>query len=41
METSFHLKCRHTVFGTVTDGMDVVYSIEQGDTMQSVMASPE
>ncbi len=35
-----HLDGRHTVFGKVTDGMDVVDSIEQGDTMQSVSASP-
>lgn len=31
-----HLDGRHTVFGKVTDGMDVVDSIEQGDRMTSV-----
>ncbi len=40
METRLHLKSRHTVFGEVTDGMEVVDSIEKGDTMQSVSASP-
>ncbi|NBB86930.1 MAG: peptidylprolyl isomerase, partial [Bacteroidetes bacterium] len=34
-----HLDGRHTVFGKVTDGMDVVDSIAQGDTMQSVTIS--
>jgi peptidyl-prolyl cis-trans isomerase B (cyclophilin B) len=34
-----HLDGRHTVFGNVTDGMDVVDSIAQGDTMQSVTVS--
>ena len=34
-----HLDGRHTVFGKVTDGMDVVDSITQGDTMQSVTVS--
>ena len=31
-----HLNGRHTVFGTVTEGMDAVDSIRQGDTMDSV-----
>lgn len=31
-----HLDGKHTVFGTVTDGQDVVDAIEQGDEMQSV-----
>ena len=35
-EAQPHLDGRHTVFGRVTDGMDVVNSIEQGDTIESV-----
>ncbi len=31
-----HLNGRHTVFGEVTEGMDVVDAIKQGDTMDSV-----
>lgn len=31
-----HLDGRHTVFGEVTNGMDVVNSIQQGDMMKSV-----
>src|SRR5690606_30290589 len=31
-----HLNGRHTVFGRVMDGQDVVDAIEQGDTMQKV-----
>ena len=31
-----HLNGRHTVFGKVMDGQDVVDAIEQGDTMQKV-----
>ena len=31
-----HLNGKHTVFGRVTDGMDVVDSIRQGDTLNSV-----
>jgi peptidyl-prolyl cis-trans isomerase B (cyclophilin B) len=31
-----HLDGRHTVFGKVTSGMDVVNSIRQGDKMTSV-----
>ena len=31
-----HLNGRHTVFGKVMDGQDVVDAIEQGDAMQSV-----
>jgi peptidyl-prolyl cis-trans isomerase B (cyclophilin B) len=31
-----HLDGRHTVFGRVTDGMDVVDAIEQGDVMLQV-----
>ena len=31
-----HLNGKHTVFGRVTEGADVVDSIEKGDTLQSV-----
>jgi len=31
-----HLNGKHTVFGKVTDGQDVVNAIRQGDTMKSV-----
>jgi len=31
-----HLNGKHTVFGKVTGGMDVVNAIRQGDTMESV-----
>lgn len=31
-----HLDGRHTVFGRVTSGQDVVDSVEQGDTVQSI-----
>ena len=34
-----HLDGRHTVFGKVTSGQDVVDAIEQGDTMVSVTIS--
>ena len=36
-----HLDGRHTVFGRVIDGMDVVYAIRQGDKILSVDAQPE
>ena len=31
-----HLDGRHTVFGKVVDGIDVVDAIQQGDTMDTV-----
>ena len=31
-----HLNGKHTVFGKVTNGMDVVNAIRQGDVMQTV-----
>lgn len=34
-----HLNGRHTVFGKVIDGMDVVYAIRQGDKMTGVAIS--
>lgn len=34
-----HLNGRHTVFGKVVSGMDIVNAIEQGDVMTSVTAS--
>ena len=34
-----HLNGRHTVFGTVTSGMDAVDAVRQGDTMDSVTIS--
>ncbi len=34
-----HLDGRHTVFGRVTDGQDVVDAIQQGDVMQKVSIS--
>lgn len=34
-----HLNGKHTVFGRVTDGMDVVDSLSNGDAMESVTIS--
>ena len=36
-----HLDGRHSVFGKVIEGQDVVDSIEQGDEMQTVRVSEE
>lgn len=35
-----HLDGRHTVFGRVTDGQDVVDAIQQGDSIRSVRTEP-
>jgi len=35
-----HLDGRHTVFGQVTNGMDVVLKISEGDIMKSVTVAP-
>jgi peptidyl-prolyl cis-trans isomerase B (cyclophilin B) len=32
-----HLDGRHTVFGKLTDGLDVLNSIQQGDVMEKVV----
>jgi peptidyl-prolyl cis-trans isomerase B (cyclophilin B) len=34
-----HLDGRHTVFGKVTDGIDVVLSLEQGDFIEEIVIS--
>jgi len=36
-----HLNGKHSVFGVVTEGKDVVDSIEQGDTMEKVAVAVE
>ena len=36
-----HLNGRHTVFGKVTQGMDVVLSLEQGDFMEEITIAEE
>jgi peptidyl-prolyl cis-trans isomerase B (cyclophilin B) len=35
-----HLDGKHTVFGTVIEGHDVVDAVRQGDTMEQVSVSP-
>jgi peptidyl-prolyl cis-trans isomerase B (cyclophilin B) len=40
-ESQPHLDGRHTVFGKVTNGMDVVLSLEQGDFMEEVVIKEE
>lgn len=35
-----HLDGKHTVFGTVIEGRDVVDAVRQGDTMEQVSVSP-
>ena len=32
-----HLNGKHTVFGKVTEGLEVVHEIEQGDVMEKVV----
>lgn len=36
-----HLNGKHTVFGKVTEGMDVVLSLEQGDFMEEILITEE
>ena len=36
-----HLNDRHSVFGRVTEGQQVVDSIQQGDVMEKVAVSEE
>ena len=36
-----HLNGKHTVFGKVTQGMDVVLSLEQGDFMEEITIAKE
>ncbi|MBA3534187.1 MAG: peptidylprolyl isomerase, partial [Ardenticatenales bacterium] len=31
-----HLDGKHTIFGKVTEGMDIALSLKQGDRMESV-----
>lgn len=40
-EAQPHLDNRHSVFGKVIDGQDVVDAIEQGDTMKTVRVTEE
>jgi peptidyl-prolyl cis-trans isomerase B (cyclophilin B) len=38
-EQTAHLDGRHTVFGTTTEGLDVILSIRQGDELMKVTIS--
>jgi peptidyl-prolyl cis-trans isomerase B (cyclophilin B) len=40
-ESQPHLDGKHTVFGKVTNGMDVVLSLEQGDFIEEIVIKEE